>query len=235
MAIIVGHRGAAGSAPENTLAGLDRAVELGLEWVEFDTFLASDHQAIVFHDEDLARCTHGSGKVAEHSLDQLQTIDAGVKFAPEFIGQQIPSLRQYLLHAKKLGLKLNLELKYHQQPRQQLAEAVLAEIQHCNFPLSDLLVSSFDHQILLFLHKHASQIDLAQLYEAPPENWQQQLSDINAVACHCNYKELSVAQAKQIKLAGYRLSTYTVNEPTEITALLPWLDMVISDFPERFL
>ncbi|MDO6762944.1 glycerophosphodiester phosphodiesterase family protein [Agarivorans sp. 1_MG-2023] len=234
MAVIAGHRGVAGSSPENTLAGLDRAVELGLEWVEFDTFLTKDHQPIVFHDEHLERCTNGSGKATEYTLAQLHSLDAGAWFAPSFAGQALPSLRQYLIHAKKLGLKLNLEMKYHNQPRQQLVEAVVAEIAHCDFPLDRLLISSFDHQLLLFMHRHASQFDLAQLYEEIPENWQQQLQDINALACHCDYKALSVAQAKQIKLAGYRLSTYTVNEPTEITALLPWLDMVISDFPERF-
>ncbi|MGY5452430.1 glycerophosphodiester phosphodiesterase family protein [Agarivorans sp. MS3-6] len=235
MAIIAGHRGVTGSTPENTLAGLDKAAELGLEWVEFDVFLSKDHQAIVFHDESLERCTNGSGKATEYTLSQLQTLDAGAWFAPSFSGQNIPSLREYLLHAKRLGLKLNLELKYHQQPRQQLVEAVLAELAHCSFPLNNLLISSFDHQVLLFLHHQAPEIDLAQLYTDIPEHWLQQLKDIDAVACHCDYKKLSVLQAREIKLAGYRLSTYTVNEPSEITTLMPWLDMVISDYPERFL
>lgn len=235
MLMIAGHRGAAGSAPENSLAGLDRAAQLGLVWVEFDTFLSKDHQAIVFHDENLERCSNGQGKATEHTLAELQTLDVGAWFAAEFAGQHLPSLRQYLLHAKSLKLKLNLELKYHQQPRQQLVEAVLKEIEHCDFPIDDLLISSFDHQSLLFLHHQAPQFKLAQLYEEIPSNWQQQLQDIEALACHVDYQQTSVEQAKQIKLAGYRLSTYTVNEPKEITALLPWLDMVISDFPERFL
>ncbi|WP_432468214.1 glycerophosphodiester phosphodiesterase family protein [Agarivorans sp. Z349TD_8] len=235
MLIIAGHRGAKGSTPENTLAGLDRAAELGLAWVEFDCFLTKDHQPVVFHDEHLERCSNGRGKVADYSLAQLQQLDAGSWFDPRFAGEHIPSLRQYLLHAKRLGLKLNLELKYHQQPRQQLVEAVLSEIEHCDFPLSDLLISSFDHQLMLFIHHHAPEVDLAQLYEDIPENWQLQLQDMNAVACHCDYRRLTPELAKQIKLAGYRLSTYTVNEPTEITALLPWLDMLISDFPERFI
>src|SRR5690242_461249 len=68
---IVGHRGAMGYCPENTLASFERGLELGADWTELDVHLSSDGAPIVIHDELLDRTTNGHGLVREHTLEEL--------------------------------------------------------------------------------------------------------------------------------------------------------------------
>ncbi|MEE9544643.1 MAG: glycerophosphodiester phosphodiesterase family protein, partial [Rhodospirillales bacterium] len=61
---VIGHRGAGGHAPENTLVSIRKAAELGALWVEFDTKISRDREVVVYHDDDLRRTTDGRGPVA---------------------------------------------------------------------------------------------------------------------------------------------------------------------------
>ena len=71
------HRGASGEAPENTLAAFQRAATLGVVYMELDVHLSRDGQVVVIHDETLERTTNGHGLVRQHSLAELQGLDAG--------------------------------------------------------------------------------------------------------------------------------------------------------------
>src|SRR6185437_14318437 len=93
---VIGHRGAAARAPENTLAGFRRAAELGCRWVEFDVRLSADRRPMVFHDDTLERTTDGAGAVGATSLDMLLRCDAGGYFAPAYRGERIPMLDRTL-------------------------------------------------------------------------------------------------------------------------------------------
>src|SRR5437016_7408190 len=85
---IVGHRGAAGLEPENTLPSFRRAVELGVEWVELDVRLTADGHPVLLHDEALDRTTTATGPVAAVTLDTLRSIRAS--------GHPIPTLPEAL-------------------------------------------------------------------------------------------------------------------------------------------
>lgn len=74
---VIGHRGAAAAAPENTLAGLRKAKELGCSWVEFDVRLTADGAPILLHDDRLERTTSGYGEAAALSLAKVREYDAG--------------------------------------------------------------------------------------------------------------------------------------------------------------
>ena len=87
--LIIGHRGASGLEPENTLASFRRALELGADGVECDIHLSRDGQAMVIHDPTLQRTTNGNGAVAEMDLAQLRRLDAGH-------GERIPTLEELL-------------------------------------------------------------------------------------------------------------------------------------------
>src|SRR5437879_11961697 len=84
---VVGHRGAMGHCPENTLASFVRALELGADWIELDVHLSRDGALIVIHDETLERTTNGHGLVRERTLSELEQLDAGD-------GQHLPPLPQ---------------------------------------------------------------------------------------------------------------------------------------------
>ena len=90
---VIGHRGACEYAPENTLASMTRAHELGVEWVEFDVCLTKDGQAVILHDPTVNRTTNGRGAIDELTYQQVRTLDAGAWFSEEFASKEFqPSL-----------------------------------------------------------------------------------------------------------------------------------------------
>src|SRR5919202_5121590 len=101
---VVGHRGAMGHCPENTLASFERGLELGADWIELDVHLSRDGALVVIHDETLDRTTNGSGLVKDHTLAQLERLDAGG-------GQRIPTLDEILEWARANGVVLDIEIK----------------------------------------------------------------------------------------------------------------------------
>lgn len=94
--MIVGHRGAAALAPENTLAGIEKVADIGIHWVEIDTQLSADGIPVIFHDETVDRCTNGSGKLASFTLNELKQFDAGSWFEAAFSHEKIPTLEETL-------------------------------------------------------------------------------------------------------------------------------------------
>ncbi|MGH2465795.1 MAG: glycerophosphodiester phosphodiesterase [Candidatus Limnocylindrales bacterium] len=93
---IGGHRGAAGEAPENTLAGFELAARDGADYVECDVHLTTDGVAVVIHDHELERTSNGHGPVAGKTAEDLVGIDAGAWFDPRFAGQRILRLAELL-------------------------------------------------------------------------------------------------------------------------------------------
>ena len=78
--LVIGHRGAAAEAPENTMASFERAAELGVDALEFDVHVTADGHAVVIHDPTLRRTTDRDGAVAALTLEQLRAADAGARF-----------------------------------------------------------------------------------------------------------------------------------------------------------
>ncbi len=112
---LIAHRGASAIAPENTLAALEKAHEMGMAWVEADVRLTLDNEVIVFHDEKLDRCTNGQGLVKKTSYEIIAKLDAGSWFSDHYAGEKVPRLEQWLTVAAKLGLGIILDLKAKEQ------------------------------------------------------------------------------------------------------------------------
>ncbi len=110
--IVIAHRGAAGSAPENTLASVALAVEHGADMVEIDVQETADGEVVVVHDSDLMRVGGGAVKIWEATYDELLEIDVGSWYAPEFSGQRVPTLEQVLEICKGRS-RVDIELKYY--------------------------------------------------------------------------------------------------------------------------
>ncbi|MFO7776119.1 MAG: glycerophosphodiester phosphodiesterase family protein [Candidatus Hydrogenedentota bacterium] len=93
---VIAHRGASAQAPENTLAALQLAMEMGADWVHVNCRLSRDDKVVAIHDETLDRTTDGSGAVRRHTLEELKELDAGSWKGEEFVGEQIPTLAEVL-------------------------------------------------------------------------------------------------------------------------------------------
>jgi glycerophosphoryl diester phosphodiesterase len=101
MAIeIVAHRGSKDEAPENTFAAAKRCIELGVHYLDTDVQMSKDGVFYVFHDFTVGRTTDGSGLLAAMTSDEIDKLDAGIKFGPQFKGERVPRLEDYLKFAK---------------------------------------------------------------------------------------------------------------------------------------
>ena len=152
------HRGASAEAPENTLAAFRRALEVGADGIELDVHLSADGVPVVIHDDTLERTTDGSGPVAAQSRAGLARLDAGAWFAPEFSGEELPTLQATLLLLAG-RLRLNLEVK-----AARAGMAVFDLLRH--FPQADAVISSFDYGLLARLRRSAPELPLAVLQDA---------------------------------------------------------------------
>ncbi|KIZ18086.1 glycerophosphodiester phosphodiesterase [Streptomyces natalensis] len=117
--VVVGHRGAPTHAPENTLASIDAASRLGDLWVENDVQRTKDGALVVLHDNSLARTTNVEQvfpdrkpwNVKDFTLNEIEKLDAGSWFSPDFEGERVPTLEDYMDEVEDNGQRLLLELK----------------------------------------------------------------------------------------------------------------------------
>lgn len=236
MTKLQGHRGLTSLAPENTLAGVKVAAQHKLSWVEMDVQLCADQIPVIIHDEEINRCSDGHGKVRELTWEALQQFDFGGYFSSQFAHEKLPSLAQLLDCCHPLGITLNLELKlYPQDDPLALVERVAQTIEAQNFPSEQLLFSSFNHQALRAIAKRLPSVRRGHLWDALPNNWAEQMEEVEGYSVHCNYQKLTQKQARAIKSAGFQLFTYTPNDPNEVQPQWDWgVDMVISDYAQLY-
>ena len=108
--VVIAHRGASAYAPENTLVAFERAVELGAPWYELDCHLTQDGHVIVTHDNDLERVAGVVGLVRDKTLAELQALDAGSWFGPDFAGERMPTLAESLAQARgRIGVYVEIK------------------------------------------------------------------------------------------------------------------------------
>jgi glycerophosphoryl diester phosphodiesterase len=234
---IIGHRGAAGHAPENTLSSVQKAFDLGVTWVEADVKLSRDGIPVLFHDDRLDRTTDGNGTVAQKTLDELKRLDAGRWFDPAFTGESIPTLEELVARLTELQMGLILELK---PSRGQEAETgrIVAEMFQ-DLWLAELpapVISSFKPAALAAFAEVAPDMARALLVHKLPPDWRRRAEELGAVAIHCDVNDIKRHEVAAILEAGFTVRCYTVNENDEAARLLLWgVQSVFTDFPDRIL
>lgn len=111
--LVIAHRGAAGAAPENTLAAIRQAIEDRADWVEIDVQESRDGMVVVVHDSDFMKLAGDPIKVWDGDYSRLQQIDVGSWFDPGFDDQRVPTLAQVLEEIRPSASDLVIELKYY--------------------------------------------------------------------------------------------------------------------------
>ena len=228
---LIGHRGLAAHAPENTLAGLRMAAARGLRWVEIDAKLTSDGVLILMHDDQLDRTTDGTGAVATTRFDAIRRLDAGRWFGSDFAGERVPTLVEAIEQMISLDLGCNVEIKPCPGREMETAGAVAdALLKHWPAAHGRLVVSSFEQAAMARFRDLAPAIPRGHLV------WNRtgtMLADAASLGCgsiHCAHQHLEEAAARAVKQAGFRLVVYTVNDPGEARRLIEWgADTIISD------
>ncbi|MFE1960439.1 glycerophosphodiester phosphodiesterase [Streptomyces sp. NPDC059479] len=121
--LVIAHRGASAYAPENTLAAVDRAGDLGIDWVENDVQRTRDGALVVIHDDTLLRTTdvekvfpdRAPWKVKDFTAAEIARLDAGSWFGARWAGERVPTLKQFLNTVDANRQKLLLEIKGPEQ------------------------------------------------------------------------------------------------------------------------
>jgi glycerophosphoryl diester phosphodiesterase len=237
LARVVGHRGAAARAPENTLASLREARRLGCAWVEFDVMLSRDGAPVLIHDETVDRTTDGKGRVPDLAYDELRRLDAGVRFHPRFRGERIPHLEEALDLCLELGLSANVEVKpaagFERATGRVVAEALLRR-----WPADGprLLVSSFQRPSLEVALEAAPAIPRGLLAEELPADWEAAVPALRCTTLHLGWRRLRPGQLRDLGERGVPVLLYTVNEPWRARDLLAaGAAAVFTDAPDQVL
>jgi len=223
----IGHRGAAGHAPENTLLSIDTALRLGTHAIEIDVQLHPSGELLVLHDLSVNRTTNGKGWLRELPLASLRKLDAGQ-------GQQIPTLQE-ALDLVEGRVTLNIELKSWNGTAPAVAR-VLREYVADGWPLERLVVSSFHLPELYEFKQAAAEIPVGVLYCGVPLDWAGVAAELEAVSLNISNEFVDERLIADAHARGLRLNVYTVNEPVELTLLQSLgVDGVFSDYPDRVL
>ncbi|WP_341218246.1 glycerophosphodiester phosphodiesterase family protein [Neptunomonas phycophila] len=233
---VIGHRGLSALAPENTCAAIHAAYSHGISWVEIDLSLLGDDTAVIFHDDTLERCTQHQGHLVDINREDLAWLDAGSWFSHEFAAEPIPTLAEMLSLLSTYHMGLNLELKA--QPHVSHATIVRCAYSHIKKywkSSQPIVISSFDHDILLAYRKADPYALLAILYEDLQPDWQSVAHRIQPLSLHCHYSELTQDSITAIKSKGYQIAAYTCNNLNEAIQL--WqsgIDTLFSDQAHLF-
>jgi glycerophosphoryl diester phosphodiesterase len=217
---VVGHRGAMGHCPENTLVSFERGLELGADWIELDVHVSRDGALIVIHDETVDRTTNGSGLVQELTVAELKELDAGSWFGPAYAGQRILTLDEVLVWAQSTGTVLDIEIKNAPVYYAGIEENVVQTLDRHGMT-DQAIVISFDHRAVQRVHTLDSRIVTGVLYACRPVDGGLSLArqaGADAVLPHWAYVTSSDVRAAHD--AGLSVAPWTSSDPTILSGLI---------------
>jgi glycerophosphoryl diester phosphodiesterase len=217
----IGHRGAAGHAPENTLLSIETAIGMGVDAVELDVQQTRDSQLVIIHDWRVDRTLDGKGYVAELTLEELR------RMRTRQGGQLVPTLAEALAFVNgRVGLMLELKVPG-------IAARVAAAVKESK-ALQQIMYASFIHNELLAVRREGPNATTVALIDAIPVNPTAFAADAHATHVSVAMNSLAKTFADVLHAAGFGVFTYTADDPYEIGhAMLCSVDAIISNYPDR--
>ena len=223
----IGHRGAMGHEPENTLASIKKAIDLGADGFEIDVFKCLSGEIVLFHDKYLDKLTDGEGLIEKKSLIDLKKLSVlGTE-------NKIPTLEEVLNIINK-QVFLNIELKGKNTAKASL-ELVEKFINQKKISSQNILFSSFDWNELEKVRELNSDVKIALITENDPLLAIETAKKLKAFAINPNYKDLNKKNIKIIHNNDFKIYTWTVNNKRDFSKMKSLkVDGIITDFPDRF-
>ncbi len=223
--LVIGHRGAMGHETENTLASIQKAMDLGVDMIEIDVFKIKSGEIVVFHDENVERLSNGAGNIEEYYITDLKllTLEGNHK---------IPDLQQVLrLIDNKVAL--NIELK-GDDTADRVNFITDFYINKRGWSPENFVISSFKWDELRRMRELNPTIKIAVLTEEDPLKAIDVAKELNAVAINPNFRTLTQENTEKIQNEGLKVYTWTVNEPADIQKMKEFgVDGIITNYPER--
>lgn len=221
----IGHRGAKGYEPENTLISFEKAIDLKVDGIELDVHLSSDGEIIVIHDETIDRTTNGKGFVNKLSLPELKSFKIENKY-------EIPTLTR-VLNLVNRRCFVNVELKGIGNPKP-VVDLMEHYISKKNWNYNDFLVSSFDWNMLEEVQLLNPKIRIGVLTEESVEEALAFAKKIKAFSIHPDYRLLTKENVALVQKNDFEIYPWTVNTAADIQQIKSFnVNGIISDFPDR--
>ena len=223
--LVIGHRGAMGYETENTVASIQKAMDLGVDMIEIDVFKIKSGEIVVFHDETLERLSNAGGPIEDYYITDLKQVVLNGN-------HQIPMLQEVLrLIDNKVAL--NIELK-GAETADRVNFIMDYYIKQRGWSASNFVISSFNWDELRRIRELNKEVAIAVLTEKNPLEAIPVAEELGAVAINPYFKSLTETNIKAIHKAGFKIYTYTVNEPEDLQKMLDFgVDGIFTNYPDR--
>lgn len=220
--LIIGHKGANKSEPENTLRSFRKAIELQADYIELDVQVSKDGEIVVIHDYEISKLTNHHGYVKEMTLDELKQLDMGE-------GEKIPTLQEVIKLAQgKIGLQIEIKVI-------DIGQKIIEMLRETNLTKSTI-ISSFIHNELLKIKKIYPEIKLGALISeriSDPRDLTKAFKRVIRKDLFAVHPHFSGVDEELVDFAhdnNLKVNVWTVNERADIKRLIKLgVDGLITD------
>ena len=232
--LVVAHRAGGGMAPENTMAAIHRAMEIGVDAVELDVRLTKDGKVVVFHDRKLDRTSNGAGPVGTHTLSEMKSLDVGSWYGPRFKGERVLTLEEVFADLPS-DFPIYVEAKARGPGALPLAVKIVNIIRKFR-RWESTLVGSFNPAVMMLLRVVDSRVFRGYIWSARHPlplraRWFSPL--VRPHWCAPDRKTLTPRLLARLHAQGKPVIAWDQDVGTDMVALKKMrLDAVVTDFPE---
>ncbi len=223
--LIIGHRGAMGYEPENTLRSFRKAIELGVDMIELDVYLLNDRSLVVIHDDTVDRTTNGKGYVLDQTFEEIRQLDAGR-------GEKIPTLQEVLdLADRKISVNIELKGEHTAGP---VARVIQEYVTNNGWQFEKFSVSSFNHHELQAFKKLLPQVKIGALIVGIPVTYAKFAEELGAYSVNVSLEFINQAFVNDAHERGLKIFVFTVNERDDSERMKRLgVDGIFSNYPDK--
>jgi len=204
--LVMGHRGAAGIEPENTLRSFRKAVELGVDWIEMDVHLTCDHHLVVIHDHSVDRTTNGRGPVCEMTLAEVARLDAGK-------GERIPVLQE-VIEAFRGKVRMQVELKAEGTP-----EPVVRLLERMGLA-EEVRVTCGNLDRIREAKRLNPRVETGAIFGKPTPDCCEQTKAAGAVALGIEFHSMNAGWVAKAHSLGLQVTPWNPDSPEDLKAMI---------------
>ncbi len=223
--IKIAHRCAVGFAPENTLCGVAKSIELGADAIELDVRICGSGELVVFHDKKVDRISNGAGYIAKKTLAELKQLDLGDN-------QKISTLRE-LFDFVDRRILIDIELK-GEGTAQAVAELIQEYVTEHGWSYDDFLVTAYEHHMLKEFTIIMPHVAVGTLLDGIQLDYAAFAAELGAQVVGASRNQINQNYIDDIHTRGMKVFVHVVNDLDEIAEFKAMgVDGIISDYPDR--
>ena len=219
MIEIIGHRGARGLEPENTIRSYKKALELDVDYIECDVHLTKDDHIVLMHDHTVDRTTNASGLINDFTFQEIRKLDAGK-------GEIIPTLQE-LLDLARGKVKLHIELK------DKSATEATVHLVEKNSMEAEVFLTSGDTETLKRVRELNPAIRTEHIFGQPPEDAIDRALSVSAKRTSCHISHLTSEFVQKAHENGIQVIAWPPNTVEEAEKAIEFgVDLICTDRPD---